>query len=101
MLHTQGLKTLDDLRAFLAGSQGVEIRTPEREAAYAFIGQALKRFGYGRLGKAEKGLVRAYLAKVTGLSRAQLTRLVGRAHAGESLRDRRGSPAKPFARTHR
>ena len=79
MLQTQGLKSLDDLRAFLAGSQEVEIRTPERAVAYAFIGQTLKRFGYRRLGKAQKGLVRAYLAKVTGLSRAQLTRLVGRA----------------------
>ena len=49
MLQTQGLKTLDDLRAFLAGSQGVEIRTCEREACYAFVGQTLKRFGYRRL----------------------------------------------------
>jgi transposase InsO family protein len=100
MLQTQGLKSLDDLKAFLAGSQGVEIRTPEREVAYAFIGQTLKRFGYRRLGKAQKGLVRAYLGKVTGLSRAQLTRLVGRAGEGEALRDRRGPPAKPFARRY-
>jgi transposase InsO family protein len=100
MLQTQGLKTLDDLRTFLAGSQGVEIWTPEREACYAFVGQTLKRFGYGRLGKAEKGLVRAYLGKVTGLSRAQLTRLVRRVQAGEALRDRRAPPAKPFARRY-
>jgi transposase InsO family protein len=100
MLQTQGLKSLDDLKAFLAGSQGVEIRTPEREVAYAFIGQTLKRFGYRRLGKAQKGLVGAYLGKVTGLSRAQLTRLVGRAGEGEALRDRRGPPAKPFARRY-
>lgn len=98
MLQTQGLKTLDDLRAFLAGSQGVEIQPPVREACDAFVGQTLKRFGYRRLGKAEKGLVWAYLAKVTGLSRARLTRLVGRVRDGEALRDRRGSPAKPVAR---
>ena len=60
MLQTQGLKSLDDLRAFLAGSQGVEIRTCEREACYAVVGQTLKRFGYRRLSKAENGLVRAY-----------------------------------------
>jgi transposase InsO family protein len=100
MLHTQGLKSLDDLRSFLAGSQAVDIKTPEREAAYAFIAQTLRRFGYGRLSKAGKGLVRAYLAKVTGLSRAQLTRLVGRAQDGEALRDRRAPPAKPFARRY-
>ena len=50
MLQTQGLKTLDDLKAVLAGSQEVEIRTPEREVAYAFIGQTLTRFGYPRAG---------------------------------------------------
>ena len=100
MLQTQGLKALDDLRAFLAGRQGVEIRTPGREACYAFVGQTLKCFGYGRLGKAERGLVRAYPGKVTGLSRAQLTRLVRRVQAGEALRDRRGSPAKPFPRRY-
>jgi len=100
MLHTQGLKTLDDLRGFLAGSQGVEIRTPDREGAYSFVTQTLKRFGYKRLGKADKGLVGAYVAKVTGLSRAQLTRLVRRHLGGEVLRDRRGPPAKPFARRY-
>jgi hypothetical protein len=63
MLQTQGRKTLDDLRASLAGSRGVEIPTPGLEAAYAFIAQTRKRFGYGRLGKGEKGLVRAYLAQ--------------------------------------
>jgi hypothetical protein len=100
MLQTQGLKTLDDLRGFLAGSQAVEIHTPNREAAYGFIAQTLSRFGYARLGKGDKGLMRAYLAKVTGLSRAQLTRLVRRHQGGERLKDRRGSPAQPFARRY-
>jgi phosphoglycerate dehydrogenase-like enzyme len=52
MLQTQGLKSLDDLRAFLAGSQRVEIRTCEREACCAVVGQTLNCFGYGRIGKA-------------------------------------------------
>lgn len=37
MLHTQWLKSLDDLRSFLAASQAVDLKTPERETAYAFI----------------------------------------------------------------
>jgi transposase InsO family protein len=100
MLQTRGLKTLDDVRGFLAGNQAVAIQTPNREAAYAFIAQSLSRFCYRRLGKAGKGLVRAYLAKVTGLSRAQLTRLVRRQQGGERLTDRRGTPARPFARRY-
>jgi hypothetical protein len=43
MLHTQRLKSLDDVRSFLAGSQAVDIKTPERDAAYAFIAQTLRR----------------------------------------------------------
>jgi hypothetical protein len=62
MLQTQGLKTLDDVRGFLAGNQAVAIHTPNREAAYAFIAQSLSRLTYRRLGKADKGLMRAYLA---------------------------------------
>jgi len=100
MLQTQGLKTLDDIRGFLAGSQGVEIKTLEREVAYAFIAETLRRFGYARLGRTEKGLLRAYVGKVTGLSRAQSARLVARHLAGERLQDRRGAPARPFARRY-
>lgn len=37
MRQTQGLKALGDLRAFPAGSQGAEVRTSDREAAYTFI----------------------------------------------------------------
>lgn len=101
MLQTRGLKTLDDIRGFLAGSHAVEIKTPSREGAYGFISETLSCFGYARLGKADKGLVRAYLGKVTGLSRAQIARLIGRHQRGERLQDRRGPPAQPFARRYR
>ncbi len=56
MLQTRGLKSVDDVRGFLAGSQGVEMKTPNREAAYAFIAQSLRRLSDRRLGKADKGL---------------------------------------------
>ena len=75
-LHTQGLQTLEQIRAFLEGSQALDIEIPKREAAYDFIAQTLRHFGYARLGKADKGLVKRYLCKVTGLSRSQTTRLI-------------------------
>jgi transposase InsO family protein len=100
MLQTQGLKTLDDVRGFLAGSQGVEINAPSREAAYTFIAQTLRRFGYRRLPKADKGVLKRYLGKVTGLSRAQVTRLIAQHQASGQLRDHRGVPARPFSRRY-
>ena len=33
---------------------------------------------YGRQGKASRGLLRRYIEKITGMSRAQVTRLIGR-----------------------
>ena len=63
--------------------------------------RTLVRLDYHRLGKPDKGLVRRYLAKVTGLSRAQLTRLIGRHRRTGRIEDRRGSPpAKPFERRY-
>ena len=100
MLHTQGLKTLDDIRTFLDGSQPLEVKAPQREAAYELIARTLRRFAYTTLGKADKGLLRRYLGKVTGLSRAQLTRLIAQFCATGRIQDRRGAPACPFLRRY-
>jgi transposase InsO family protein len=45
---------------------------------YGWIERTLRHLDYGRLGRADKGLVKLYLSKLTGLGRAQLTRLIGR-----------------------
>ncbi len=64
-LHTQGLQSLEQVRAFLEGSQPLDFEVPNREATYEFIAQNLRLFGYARLGKADKDLLRRYLCKVT------------------------------------
>jgi len=99
-LQTQGLQSLEQIRAFLEGSQSLDFESPNRAAAYELITQTLRRFGYPRLGKAEKGLLRAYLGKVTGLSRAQITRLIAQFCAAGRIQDRRGRPARPFPRRY-
>ncbi len=48
------------------------------------------------LGKADNGLVRRYLEHVSGLSRAQMTRLIHQFRETRSIRDRRTRPARPF-----
>lgn len=99
-LKTQGLQTLEQVRAFLDGSQPLDFAAPTREAAYGWIGGERRRLGYTRLGKADKGLMRRYLQKVTGLSRAQMTRLIQQFRDTGQIRDRRGKPARPFARRY-
>ena len=77
-LQTERIRTLEQVRAFVEGSGPVDIKLADRESAYAFIRRALVRFGYHGAGRAAKGLLRAYLGKATGLSRAQVARLIRR-----------------------
>jgi transposase InsO family protein len=62
--------------------------------------QTLKRFRYPHCTRADKGLLRRYLAKVTGLSRAQVTRAITQFCQEGIIEDRRRAPAKPFARRY-
>ena len=100
-LQTERVRTLDQVRAFVEGSEAVDFTGAGRESVYEFVRRALVRLDYGRLGKSDKGLVRRYLAKVTGLSRAQLTRLIGQHRETGRIEDRRGgAPAHPFERRY-
>jgi len=54
----------------------VRFAAESREEVYGWTERTLVRFGYTGLGKADKGLVRRYIARLTGLSRAQVTRLI-------------------------
>lgn len=71
------LHTLDQLRAFLNGTVAVGFSVGANER-YEFITRILRRFGYSRLGRADRGVVLRFLERVSGYSRAQITRLVGR-----------------------
>ena len=98
-LQTERLATLEQVRAFVEGNEAVDFAGAGRRSTYEFIGRTLGRFGYRRLARSDKGLVRRYLAKVTGLSRAQLTRLVRQYLDTGRIADRRGRPpGAPFPR---
>lgn len=94
---TTRISTMDQVRAFVSGTQGVEFKVPDRHERRAWIGQSLMQLSYERLGKADKGMVVRYLCRITGYSRQQMSRLVRQWRDTGSLADRRGAPAKPFA----
>lgn len=99
-MQTHGLQTLGQIRSFLEGNQLLNFEPPQRKAAYEFVSQTLQRFDYARLGRADKGLIRRYLCKLSGLSRAQVTRLIAQFHKTGGIRDQRGTPARPFPRRY-
>ena len=75
-LDTRRLQTLEQVREFLAGSAGLDMQPRSRADARAFLAKTLERFDYVLLGKTDKGLPRRFPARATGLSRAQVTRLL-------------------------
>jgi hypothetical protein len=68
--------SLEQIRAFLAGSGDVRFTGQGREEMYGWTEQTLVRHCYTALSRREKGLLRQYVARMTGLSRAQVTRLI-------------------------
>jgi transposase InsO family protein len=68
--------SLEQIRAFLAGSGEVRFAGVRRAEVYAWVERTLVRHAYAGLGRADKGVVRQYLARMTGRSRAQVTRLI-------------------------
>lgn len=75
MDNAEGL-TEDQIQEFLRGSQTIEFSGQSRADRYAFIQRVLVAQEYAAKAKKQRGAVRAYLSKVTGLSEPQMTRLI-------------------------
>lgn len=100
-LHTQGLQTLAQVRTFVSGNEAVAFTLADRTAAYDWMACTLRQFGYGRCKRSDKGVLRQYLLKVTGLSRAQIARCITQfVGGGGQIKDRRHAPAVPFVRRY-
>ena len=100
IMNAEELKTIEQLRAFLNGTQPVAFEVAgNKDARYRFIQGTLVRFRYRQLGKADKGVVIAYLMKVSGYSRQQITRLVAQYIKAGELR-RRQRTTNGFARRY-
>ena len=99
-LDTHRLQTLDQVREFLDGSEQVDLQPQTRADSYAFVAKTVRRFDYALRGKADKGLLRRFLAKVAGLSRAQITRLLQQHRTTGEIADRRDTPRRPFPRRY-
>jgi transposase InsO family protein len=77
-VHEAEKLSLEQIEAFLNASQAIRFEGESQEQIYHWMEQVLCRQQYGKQSRAARGLLRRYLAKMTGLSRAQVTRLIGR-----------------------
>ena len=99
-LQTQGLKTLAQVQAFVSSNEAISFTLTDRVAAYGWMADTLKQFHYDRCTRADKGVLRQYLRKVTGFSRAQVARCIKQFSDDGAIKDRRRAPAVPFVRRY-
>ena len=67
---------LEQMKALVESSRAVRFSIQGREALYRLLVRVLKNQRYAELRREQRGIVRRFLAKVTGRSRAQITRLI-------------------------
>jgi transposase InsO family protein len=68
--------SLEAIGRFVTASEELRFEAQNRQQLYCWVEQVLVGRQYVQLGKAARGLVRRYIEKMTGLSRAQVTRLI-------------------------
>lgn len=69
--------SLEQIKALLGSSRAVRFSIEGREALYGLLVGVLKGQRYSELGRGQRGMVGRFLVKVTGRSRAQITRPIG------------------------
>jgi transposase InsO family protein len=101
------LRTIAQLQEFLDATPEVSFTGTGGDGdtpRYEHISRVLRRFDYPQRGKAERGVVLAYLRRTSGYSRPQITRLVARWQenrlATAPLAKRYRTPAAPFVRKY-
>ena len=67
---------MEQIRALVAAHQVVRFAGQRRQEVYEWVERTLVRHQYAGLRRPDKGVLRLYLAQMTGLSRAQVTRLI-------------------------
>lgn len=77
-MNDSHIVSIAHLRELLKITTAVRFKGQDKDETYEWIGGALGRFRYFSLEKKEKSVVKRYLMVMTGLSRAQITRLVAR-----------------------
>ncbi|MCD4801613.1 MAG: hypothetical protein K8R16_01595 [Anaerolineales bacterium] len=76
MMTDARVMSIDELNAFLASSDVFTFKGNSREEIYAWIERTLRSYSYRSRPRLEKGLLRRYMRKMTGISNSQLTRLI-------------------------
>src|ERR1700745_4335520 len=84
-MHEAEKLSLEQIQAFLDARQAIRFEGESRQQIYRWIEQGLGRQEYHQQSRQVRGWLRPYLAKMTGLSRAQITGWIARYRKSGSL----------------
>src|SRR3989338_11593947 len=77
-MNDSHITSIAQLRELLKVTTRVEFKSKNKKETYEWIGKTLGRFHYFGLKKKDKSIIKRYIMAMTGVSDAQLTRLIQR-----------------------
>ena len=100
-MNVSKLDTIEQIREFLEGTAEVAFSNPtDPSALRAFVATVLRRYRYFRLSKGPRGVLFAYMQRLTGYSRQHLSQLIAQYRYTQSLKPRKWVSRTSFARRY-
>ncbi len=100
-MNVSKLETIEQIKEFLDGTAEVAFSNPtDAFALRAFVETVLRRYRYFRLSKGPRGVLFAYLQRLTGYSRQHASKLIAQYRDTQSLKPRKRISRTSFARQY-
>jgi len=100
-MNVSRLETVEQIREFLNGTADVAFANPADESTLrTFVTSVIRRYRYFSLTKGQRGVLFAYMRRLTGYSRQHLSRLVAQYRKTKSLKPSKRASRTSFARRY-
>lgn len=77
-MNDSHISSITQIKEFLKIDKAIRFKALSKKQKYQWIDKVLTKFRYFSLRKKDKGVVRNYIMRMTGLSKSQLTRLIAK-----------------------
>jgi transposase InsO family protein len=100
-MNVSKLDTIEQIKEFLDGTADVAFsNSTDPSALRAFVATVLRRYRYFRLSKGPRGVLFAYLQRLTGYSRQHISKLIAQFRDTQSLQPRKRVSRTSFTRQY-
>ena len=100
-MNESKLETIEQIQEFLTGTADVTFSIPADESTLrAFVATVIRRFSYFSRSKGQRGVLIAYMRRLTGYSRQHLSRLLAQYRDTRSLKPLVRASRTSFARQY-